>query len=133
MNKTLVPSDADLQLALGPSVVLWQEIAEFVFIQHPQAITEWSFPGKNYGWSFRIKDSKRVIIYLLPRDKYFKVAFVFGQKATEQVLLSDVANEIKEALTSARVYAEGRGIRLDIKEQADLNDIKKLVKIKLSL
>ena len=131
MNKARIPSEADLISSLGKSAGFWNEISEFVLLNYPKAIREWSYPGKNYGWSFRLKDSKRVIIYLLPRDKYFKVAFVFGQKATEQVLLSDVANEIKDALSSARVYAEGRGIRLDIKEQADLNDIKKLVEIKL--
>ena len=131
MNKACIPTDADLISTLGKSAGLWNEISEFVLLKYPNAIKEWSYPGKNYGWSFRIKDSKRVIIYLLPRDKYFKVAFVFGQKATDHVLESDVAISIKEELASARVYAEGRGIRLDIKEQADLNDIKKLVEIKL--
>ena len=132
MNKDCIPSEIELTSALGQSAGFWNEISEFVLLKYPKAIKEWSYPGKNYGWSFRLKDKKRAIIYLLPRDGYFKVAFVFGQKATDHILESDVAISIKEELASARVYAEGRGIRLDIKEQADLNDIKKLVKIKLS-
>jgi hypothetical protein len=83
--------------------------------KYPTGLAEWNYPGKKYGWSYRIKDKKRAIIYFLPRDKYFKVAFVFGQKATDIVLASNISREIKTELEQATKYAEGRGIRIDIK------------------
>ena len=85
-----------------------------------------------YGWSFRIDDKKRAILYLLPRDKFFKAAFVFGQKATEIILQSKISISIKKELEVAKVYAEGRGIRIDIKDDLPVDDIKKLVDIKLA-
>ena len=81
--------------------------------------------------SYRIKDRKRAIIYFLPRDKYFKVAFVFGQKATDIVLKSNISPDIKTELEQATKYAEGRGIRIDIKNDSILPDIKQLIEIKL--
>lgn len=92
---------------------------------------EWNYPGKKYGWSFRMKSKKRNIIYFLPRDGYFKVAFVFGQKATDKVLESNVNDIIKAELDNAKVYAEGRGIRIDVHDYQVLNDIKKLIQIKV--
>lgn len=72
--------------------------------------------GEKYGWNFRIKDKKRAIIYFLPRDNYFKVAFVFGQKATDTIMESDVSPGIRNDLEKATKYAEGRGIRIDVKD-----------------
>lgn len=72
------------------------------------------------------------MIYFLPREGYYKVAFVFGQKEFNQIMESDISKEIKTELENARVYAEGKGIRIDVKNESIIEDIKKLVEIKLS-
>jgi hypothetical protein len=130
-NKSETPTEIHLEAALGKSYLLWVEIREHVLAQDPKLSQEWSYPGPKYGWSFRIKDKKRAIIYLLPRDNYFKVAFVFGQKAMDEIMTSSISSEIKTALSEARVYAEGRGIRIDVSDAAILPDIKALIGIKL--
>ena len=71
------------------------------------------------------------IIYFLPRENYFKVAFVFGQKATDDIMSSDIQTDIKNELHAAKVYAEGRGIRIDVKDEKKINDIEKLIDFKL--
>jgi len=101
-----------------------------VLEQYPGGIEEWNFPGIKYGWSLRIKDKKRAIIYLLPRDGYFKAAFVFGAKAFEQVMQSSVSDEIKSELSAAKPYAEGRGIRIDVVNEGVVKDVEELVRIK---
>jgi hypothetical protein len=103
-----------------------------VLEKFPAGLQEWHYPGQKYGWSFRIKDKKRAIIYFLPRERFFMVAFVFGEKATAQVLASGIAPAIKSLLEQAKAYAEGRGIRIDIRDKSGLADIKKLVEIKLA-
>jgi len=131
-DKTIRPTDADLKNALGKTYDLWIALRNFVFDKYPTAFEEWNCAGAKYGWSFRIKDKKRAIIYLLPRDKYFKVAFVFGEKATQQILGSKISEEIKSELMNAKKYAEGRGIRIDIKDKNNIFDIKELIEIKLA-
>ncbi|MDP2887597.1 MAG: DUF3788 family protein, partial [Bacteroidota bacterium] len=59
-------------------------------------------------------------------------AFVFGQKATDFILESDISPEIKNDLRKATKYAEGRGIRIEIKDNQILADIEKLIAIKLA-
>jgi hypothetical protein len=131
-QKLETPTSVQLQEALGETYAYWQIFAEHTKKLYPEATEEWSFTSEKFGWSFRIKDKKRVIIYLLPRDKFFKVAFVFGQKATDSVLESQVSESIKSELSAAKPYAEGRGIRIDITNATLLNDIKLLINIKLS-
>ena len=131
-SKEIIPTDKDLVENLGKAFDVWVQIKAIVKEKYRDAKEEWNFPGKKYGWSFRIKNKKRAIIYLLPRDKYFKVAFVFGQKATDQILESNISRDIKNELENATKYAEGRGIRIDIKNDKKISDIKKLIEIKLA-
>lgn len=131
-EKAIIPTDKDLVEKLGSTYELWIQIKNMVMEMYSNGLAEWNFPGKKYGWSYRIKDKKRAIIYFLPRDKYFKVAFVFGQKATGQVLESDISKTIKQDLEQARKYAEGRGVSIDIKSDLIISDIRKLIEIKLA-
>lgn len=131
MDKGAVPSQKQLQEALGETAAKWDEVCDEVFRLYPDGKQEWNFPGKKYGWSFRIKDKRRAIIYLLPRHQYFKVAFVFGQKAYDDIQNSEIDERIKKLLAEAKVYAEGRGIGLDIRDFI-MKDITRLIEIKLS-
>ena len=129
-DKQKSPGTADLVAALGDTYDLWQTLADHVRQEYPEATDEWKYSSN--GWSFRIKDKKRVIIYLLPRNRFFKVAFVFGQKATDQIMKSGIADEIRKELAAAKVYAEGRGIRIAINNGKILDDIRQLIDIKLA-
>lgn len=131
MDKGKKPGEAELKSALSKTFPCWKTIEEFTLKAEPSAKGDWHFSGAKFGWSFRISDKKRVIIYLLPRDKFFKCAFVFGGKAYEAVMASDASDEIKNELKAAKPYAEGRGIRIEVKSKTILSDIKKLVKIKV--
>lgn len=131
-DKAQRPRQEDLIIPLGETYELWQQSLQYILQEYPEGIEEWNFPGKKYGWSFRIKDKKRAIAYFLPREGYFMIAFVFGNKAMEQVLESTVADDIKQRLLQARAYTEGRGIRIEVRHRDVLNDIYSLVKIKLA-
>lgn len=131
-DKAVKPGDTDLVDKLGSVYEIWSQIYDFVLEKYPNGLAEWNFPGKKYGWSFRIKDKKRAIIYLLPRENFFKVAFVSGQKAMDKIMESNIATKIKTELEQAKKYAEGRGIRIEIKDETKIPDIKKLVEIKLA-
>lgn len=131
MDKNHLPSDDDLKAALGQSYSSWTTLKTHLNATLDKPGEEWNFPGKKYGWSFRMKSKKRNIIYFLPHNGYFQVAFVFGQKAVDAVMKSSVNEAIKSELQGAKVYAEGRGIRIDVKDTEVLQDIKTLVQIKL--
>ncbi len=128
-DKIVKPTDNDLIEKLDSSYKLWERIYNFVLSKYPSGLTEWNFSSK--GWSFRIKDKKRAIIYLLPRDRYFKVAFVFGDKAVAKIMESPISNDLKTEIEQARKYVEGRGVRIDVKDDSVIFDIEQLVDIKL--
>jgi len=132
MDLTNQPTNDELKQALLTSYSIWVEIRDFVFQNYPKAFEEWHVSAKKYGWGFRIKDKKRAIIYLSPRSGYFKVAMVFGQKAFDKILIDEISQFVKNELINSKVYPEGRVIRLDIYDSSYIQDIKKLVQIKLA-
>lgn len=132
MDLAKTPQTADLEIPLGGTFTFWKEIRDFVFAKYPAALEEWHVSVKKYGWLFRIKDKKRAIIYLSPRMGFFIVAMVFGQKATDQILSSDISSEIKDELMNSKVYMEGRVIRLEVQDQSLITDVKKLVEFKIA-
>jgi len=69
---------------------------------------------------------------MLPRENFFLVAFVFGEKATTDALGSSLSPEIKSIIETAKVYAEGRGFRIEVITEDIVGDIKKLIDIKLA-
>ncbi|MEI8203012.1 MAG: DUF3788 family protein [Bacteroidota bacterium] len=132
LNKEIKPTPKLLGKALGETLTFWNEIQDFTLEKYPKATKNWHFTGKVSGWSYRISDTKRVIVYLLPREGFFRVALVFGQKAVDDILLSNISDEIKKELLEAKVFAEGRGIRIKVMDDSQLAEIKKLIEIKIA-
>ncbi|MGE5395090.1 MAG: DUF3788 family protein [Candidatus Saccharibacteria bacterium] len=131
-NRKEIPTENNLQELIGDSFGLWEKIRYYVHMKYPGAVDQWVNPGEKYGWHLRIKDKKRTIVYLLPTENYFKVALVYGQKATDVVMQSHVSDPIKSQLASAKVYAEGRGIKIDVTGKDILNDVEVLIDIKIA-
>ena len=86
--------------------------------------------GKKNRLGIQDKDKKRAIVYLSPKDGWFIVTFVFGQKATAEIMASEINADIKTELMNSKVYMEGRVVRIEIREPDLITDIKKLVLIK---
>ena len=103
LDKHITPTAKDVETALGETHTYWQKLVEHTYNLYPDATEEWHFSSEKFGWSFRIKDKKRILMYLLPRDKFFKVAFVFGQKATDEIMESNITEIIKNELQAAKV------------------------------
>lgn len=131
LDKTVEPTDKDLAEILGITYDLWKRLHDLVLSKYPFGVADWNFPGKKYGWSYRIKDNRRALIYFLPKDHFFKVAFVFGDKAINDIMKTGISDRIKEELNQAKKYAEGRGIRIDIKDDSIFPDLEQLIDMKL--
>jgi len=114
-HKNLKPNEETIQDALENTFPIWKQIENFT-ISNYNGISEWHFSGEKYGWSLRINDKKRVVVYLLPREKYFKIALVFGQKALDRIFESDIAETIISELRNSKRFAEGTGIRIAVKD-----------------
>ena len=82
------PTLDELKEKLGSSFPIWNDIKQLIIENYLSVSEEWFTSGKKYGWSFRMISKKRRIVYFQPREEYFYVAFIYGQKATDAALAS---------------------------------------------
>ena len=131
-DKARKPRPADLAETLGRSYTHWKSLAAHLDREFPPLTQEWNFSGAKWGWSMRLKQKKRTVLYMTPCKAHFLVGFVLGEKAVKAALESDLPDSILTVIDEAKKYAEGRGVRIEIRNTKDLKIIKGLAEIKMA-
>ena len=131
-DKSKKPDDGMLAEVLGKSKGLWDAILTHLAEQFPGVQNEWGFAGVKYGWSLRPKHKKRTILYLTPQRGLFLVSFALSEKAVAAAEESALPEDVLDAIRSARQYAEGRGVRIEVRQCRDVDTIKTLIEIKMT-
>ncbi len=129
-DKSRPPRDDDLAVMLGSTFVFWNELKRLIASRFASLSMEWGFTSKKTGWGLRLKQGKRVILYMTPRHGYFLASFALGEKAVKAAHESDLPVLVLEVIDSARKYAEGRGVRLQVRTAEDVLSVEKLAVIK---
>lgn len=131
LDKSVKPTKAMLADALGQSYKYWDEIKNTLEGQHGKLTEEWKYYSSSSGWTLKLLLKKRNLFFFTPCAKYFRVAFVFGDKAVDAVEESNLPVAMIRELKNAKRYTEGRGLRIDVKKQGDVKNIVKLAAIKV--
>jgi len=131
-NKLVMPDEASLAAEIGESKEVLDRICRFIIEETGQLTWEWKHYGQKSGWTLKLLSKKRNLLFVGPESGYFIIAFVFGDRAVEAVLKSKLPEAIKNELLTARKYAEGRGIRFEIKDDRDLDSVLQLIRIKIA-
>lgn len=132
MEKSIQPDDRQLARLLGRNAPFWEAIKQHIAQKHGDITEEWKFYNTKSGWTLKVLRKKRNLFFFTPLPGFFRMVFVFGDRAVSAVEKSDLPENLKNELKQARKYAEGRGIRIEVKSQKDVEYIKKLIDIKVS-
>ncbi len=130
-EKELMPNYTMLCAVLGKKALLWKKIEKHLEDNYGKADTEWKFYSAKSGWIMKTILKKRNLFFLTPYQNYFRVAFVFGDKVISKIAKSSLPANIIEELLAAKKYAEGRGISIEVKSQADVKNVIQLLEIKI--
>jgi hypothetical protein len=129
-DKSAPPTGPALGLTLGRTAGLWTRLKGDLQEAHGPLVEEWSFAGKNYGWSFRLKQGKRALVYMTPYRGYFLASFALGEKACRAAQDAGVPPSILAIVDAAPKYAEGRGVRIPVRTLRDVTGVLKLAAVK---
>lgn len=132
LDKTSEPTDEQLKDVLSDSYKYWTEIQEEISSKYGETISEWKFYTKKTGWTRKTLLKKRNLFFFKPYNNHFKLTFIFGDKAVGAIEKSDVSEELIKELLSAKKYAEGRGLTVEVSKKSNLKNIYKLIDIKIN-
>ncbi len=131
-SKALEPTAAAVAEALVGAADLWTDLRAQLASQYDPLAEDWVFSGKNWGWSLRLKHKKRAVLYLTPSTGYFYAGLALGEKAVAAANASDLPQSLLEIINGSQKYAEGRGVRLEVRSTSDLTDVIQLAAIKMA-
>jgi hypothetical protein len=131
-DKRRRPQPAALRKELGRSWAAWQALTEQLAEKYAPLEEEWQLPGAKWGWSMRLKHKKRAVVYLTPCQKHFRVGFMLGEKAVRAALGMSLPRNVVKEIQTAKKYAEGRAVRLDIRYKKDLPAVFRLAEAKMA-
>jgi len=131
-DKTKKPGKDDLDKMLGRTSVHWKNLIKHTTDEYAPVDETWNFAGAKWGWSARLKRKKRTILYMTPCKKHFLVGFVLGGKAIKAAHASRLSAPVLKTIAEARKYAEGTGVRIEVRNKKDFESVKLLAAIKIA-
>ena len=129
-DPSVPPTDRDLSAALGAADPLWRRFTKEVRASCGPLVDEWNF-SKAFGWTLRLKQPARVLVYLTPRPSCFLASFALGERACDAIGKAGLPAAILAIIEAAPKYAEGRGVRIPVRTDTDVEAILKIAGLKI--
>jgi hypothetical protein len=131
-DKEHQPEAAEVAAMLGASSRIWDALVRQACERYANIFEEWNHSGAQFGWTLRLKIKTRSVIYMTPQSGEFIVGIVLGEKAVAAALQSGLPPHLVALIDAAPRYAEGRGMRMTIRNDSDLEGILRMVEAKLT-
>jgi hypothetical protein len=125
------PSERELAAALGSTQSLWQSLIASLKRELKLDAEEWNSSSVKAGWALRLQLKKRNIVYLSPAAGYFLASFALGEKAVTAARKSELPPAVVKTIDSAKRYAEGTAVRIEVRGGEDLDAVKVLARVKV--
>jgi hypothetical protein len=126
------PSDRQVADALGDVNDLWDGLKAEIASRFDPIAEDWTFSGKQWGWSLRLKHKKRAVLYMTPSDGRFFVGFALGEQAVAAAQEAGLPKRLLEIIEGSQKYAEGRAVRLEVTTPAGVEWAVILAEIKMA-
>jgi len=131
-NKDEFPTERRIKETIGASSSILREIRRYTLSSVGETKEEWKYYGVKNGWVLKTFYKKRNLFFIGMYDGYFRISFVFGERAVKTAMESEISKTLKKELSEARKYAEGQGLSLQVEDSHHFEDIKKLIDIKVN-
>ena len=130
-GKLKPPTAQELVNALGPTKALWESVLTNLAEELQLTHHEWGSSSAKLGWSLRVKEGDRIVVYLAPWRGGFCARFVLGDKAVRSALAGGLPEDIAACIRNGKSYAEGTPVSVDVRAAKDVLVVAKLAAAKL--
>jgi hypothetical protein len=125
------PEPDAVRAYLGRAASLWEAVLGLARERSPQLVETWHFAGAKVGWSLRLVEKTRNLVYLTPGEGSFRIGLVLGKNAVAAAREAGLSKGAAAILDAAPIYAEGHGVRFHVASRADMQAFPELLAIKV--
>ena len=133
IEKKHCPTEEEIIQALGARRDDWLALVYFLREKYADA-EEWKFMyGKKYGWALHMRSGKKLVSNLYPTQGSFTVQVNLSETAVQAALQTDLNPHVRQVITAAHPFPEGRWIWIPVETDQDLVDIRALLERRMKM
>jgi hypothetical protein len=125
-----VPTDDAVRRVLDDAHATWVQLLDLIAERIGPVSEVWKCTSARTGWGLRVSHKDRVILYMTPQPRQFIVSFALGERAVEAARLTRLSASVLQAIEAAPRFAEGRGVRITVRDGRDIQTLTRLAQIK---
>ena len=132
-DKSIVPTDDFIFSIIRERKVHWLRIMNYLSENYPDASGTWNYYNDGKQWLFKYVRKKKTIFWASLLIDTFRITFYLGNKAESVIENSDLPVSIKEEFKTAKKYGLIRPVTLIIRNEEDVDNVLKMIVIKVKL
>jgi hypothetical protein len=132
-DQSLKPDEQLIISIIGEKYFWWQSILAHLYENYNDITEEWKYYNDGKCWLFRTLIKKKTVFWIAVVQDTFKLNFWFADKAAPVIVASNLAIRIKADFENANRTKIGRGISVVMTSPTDVEEVKKLIGIKLKI
>lgn len=132
-DRQVEPADEYLFSILGEKKIFWQEIVSYAKDNFKDISGVWNYYNDGKQWLYKLSQKKKTIFWGGVFRDTFRITFYFGDKVEPLLENSDLPLKIRQDFKSAKRYGLIRPVSTKIFTEADVENVKKLIAIKIKL
>ncbi len=129
-NPETFPDDKLIFEHIGNSRKLWISMFKYIDESHPELNRNWKYYNNEKSWLMKVTLKSKTIFWLSIIKGAFRTTFYFTDKAGMMISGSTIDKELKEQFNSKSGL---RGVTIVFRNSKDIDSLKELIMIKLSL
>ncbi len=129
-DKDIYPADEYIFSLLGDRKIFWQSIMNHMTSNYKDSMGQWNFYNDGKRWLFKMVHKKKTVFWAGLLNDTIRITFYFGDKAEVLIAGSDLSRKIIDDFKKAKKYGSIRPVSIQINDQADVDNVLKLIVIK---
>jgi hypothetical protein len=123
------PDDALIESILGRRFGAWKGFVRIIEAL-PSLCAEWRYYSDGKSWLYKVTEGKQTICWVSARSGTFTATFYVASQHAREVQGSGVDSDLVSAWRSGKPGAKTRPITVEVRRQAQLADVRRLVDLK---
>jgi Protein of unknown function (DUF3788) len=132
-DKEIYPADEYIFSLLGDKKILWQSIMNHMTSDYKDSLGQWNFYNDGKRWLFKMVLKKKTVFWAGLLNDTFRITFYFGDKAEALISDRNLPQKIIDDFKKAKKYGLIRPVSIKVNDQADVDNVLKLIAIKHNL
>ena len=132
-DKLVKPNDEIIFSIIGNTKLLWKQTFSYLFDNNKDISVNWKYSNCGKEWFCQALKKKKSLFWVqIQKKNSFSIGFPFGDKSESIILQSKLPKSIKNEYIHAKRFNTTRYIAINVKEAKDVENVKKLIDLKIN-